>query len=235
MKKNISELKLNPINPRSITEDNMLRLTHSVLLFPKMLGIRDIIVNKDGVVLSGNQRLKALTAIAAMTDEKLEECLAQSTRYQKLDPKAEQPLVKAYWREWRQDPVVDVTIAEDLSEEEEKELLIKDNKEFGYFDMEAMKGIYDEETLAEFGLEYDAPTYDPADDQDHQAPSDTNTQGGEPEGPIYAEILRFGRNRVPVTEAELATLELMWNEYVETTGQYDGFITYVLDKKENKE
>jgi len=234
MKKLISELKLNPINPRTITKENMERLILSILLFPKMLTIRDIIINKDDMVLSGNKRTEGLTAIAAMTDEQLEEMLQKSPRYQKLDPKAEQPLVKLYWQKWRENPEVDVTVADNITEEEEKELLIKDNKEYGYFDMEAMKGIYDADTLAEFGLEVDTPTYDPTeDDPDRQAP--TEGEGERQDGPIFAEILRFGRNRVPVTEAEYAALEMMWNEYVESTGQYDGFITYILDRKEKKD
>lgn len=231
MKKNITELKLNPINPRTITEENMERLILSVLLFPKMLSLRDIIINKDNVVLSGNQRLKALTSISTMDETKLDESLAKSSRFQNLAPNDEQQ-IKNYWKKWQEDPTVDVTIADTITPEEEKELLIKDNKEFGYFDMEAMKSIYDADTLAEFGLDVEEPIIDP--DDDYQTGTSTPPTG-QPDGPIYAEILRFGRNRVPVTESEYATLELLWNEYVESTGRFDGFITHILDKKESKE
>lgn len=56
MKKDIKELIINPINPRKIVVGQKRRLQQSIMLFPKMLYYRDIIVNKDNVVLAGNQR-----------------------------------------------------------------------------------------------------------------------------------------------------------------------------------
>lgn len=46
MKIKIEELVINPINPRKIRIEQKRRLQQSIMLFPKMLGIRDIIVNK---------------------------------------------------------------------------------------------------------------------------------------------------------------------------------------------
>lgn len=37
------------------------------MLFPKMLGVRDIIINKDNVVLAGNQRTAILKEIVNTT------------------------------------------------------------------------------------------------------------------------------------------------------------------------
>jgi ParB-like chromosome segregation protein Spo0J len=55
----ISEVKENPDNPRTITEVNFKKLVKSIKAFPKMLEIRPIVVNAEGVVLGGNMRLKA--------------------------------------------------------------------------------------------------------------------------------------------------------------------------------
>ena len=52
MKIKIEELVINPINPRKIRIEQKSRLQQSIMLFPKMLGIRDIIVNKENVVLA---------------------------------------------------------------------------------------------------------------------------------------------------------------------------------------
>lgn len=53
MKKDIRKLTINPINPRKISTEMRRRLQQSIMLFPRMLYFRDIIVNEDGVVLAG--------------------------------------------------------------------------------------------------------------------------------------------------------------------------------------
>jgi DNA modification methylase len=55
----ISQVKANPNNPRLIKDDKFKKLVQSIRDFPKMLGIRPIVVNDDMVVLGGNMRLKA--------------------------------------------------------------------------------------------------------------------------------------------------------------------------------
>ena len=55
----ISEVKVNPNNPRLIKDDKFKKLVQSVKDFPEMLDIRPIVVNADMVVLGGNMRLKA--------------------------------------------------------------------------------------------------------------------------------------------------------------------------------
>ena len=67
MKIKIEELVINPINPRKIRIEQKRRLQQSIMLFPKMLGIRDIIVNKENVVLAGNQRTSVLKEITNTT------------------------------------------------------------------------------------------------------------------------------------------------------------------------
>ena len=57
---NISEIKPNPKNPRTISDDKLEQLKKSIKDFPEMLKLRPLIIDKDGVVLGGNMRLRAL-------------------------------------------------------------------------------------------------------------------------------------------------------------------------------
>lgn len=54
----ISEIKINPNNPRIIKDDKFKKLVESVKSFPEMLEIRPIVVNKDMIILGGNMRYK---------------------------------------------------------------------------------------------------------------------------------------------------------------------------------
>jgi len=55
----ISKIKLNPSNPRTIKDDKFKKLVKSIKEFPEMLDIRPIVVDENMVVLGGNMRLKA--------------------------------------------------------------------------------------------------------------------------------------------------------------------------------
>ena len=55
----ISEVKLNPNNPRIIKDDKFKKLVQSIKDFPEMLNIRPIVVNQDMIILGGNMRYKA--------------------------------------------------------------------------------------------------------------------------------------------------------------------------------
>jgi DNA modification methylase len=56
----LSEIKLNPNNPRVIRDDKFEKLKKSIKEFPKMMNLRPMVINSDNIVLGGNQRLKAL-------------------------------------------------------------------------------------------------------------------------------------------------------------------------------
>jgi len=47
----ISEIKVNPNNPRIIKDDKFKNLVESVKNFPEMLQLRPIVVNKDMIIL----------------------------------------------------------------------------------------------------------------------------------------------------------------------------------------
>lgn len=56
----LSDIKPNPNNPRFIKDERFEKLVKSIKEFPKMMELRPIIVNDDGIALGGNMRLKAL-------------------------------------------------------------------------------------------------------------------------------------------------------------------------------
>ena len=55
----ISEVKVNPNNPRLIKDEKFKKLVASIKQFPEMLNVRPIVVNKEMVILGGNMRYKA--------------------------------------------------------------------------------------------------------------------------------------------------------------------------------
>jgi ParB-like chromosome segregation protein Spo0J len=120
IKTKISEVKLNPNNPRLIKDDNFKKLVQSIKDFPEMLDIRPIVVNADMVILGGNMRFKA--------------CKEAGLK--------EVPII----------------VADNLTEEQQREFLIKDNVSGGEWDFEMLGNEWNVEQLEEWGLE--VPNYD---------------------------------------------------------------------------
>jgi DNA modification methylase len=58
--RNITEIKLNPENPRFIKDDKFKKLVKSLTDFPEMADVRPIVVNKEMVIIGGNMRYKAM-------------------------------------------------------------------------------------------------------------------------------------------------------------------------------
>jgi hypothetical protein len=56
----LSDLKVNPKNPRLIKDANFEKLKKSISEFPKMLELRPIIIDDTNMILGGNMRYKAL-------------------------------------------------------------------------------------------------------------------------------------------------------------------------------
>jgi ParB-like chromosome segregation protein Spo0J len=114
IKTKISEVKLNPNNPRLIKDDNFKKLVQSIKDFPEMLEIRPIVVNADMVILGGNMRFKA--------------CKEAGLK--------EVPII----------------VADNLTEEQQREFLIKDNVSGGEWDW-SLLSEWDSEQLEDWGLE----------------------------------------------------------------------------------
>lgn len=60
MKLPVSKIKLNPDNPRIIKDDKYKKLVQSLKEFPEMTEIRELVLNKDHVILGGNMRFRAM-------------------------------------------------------------------------------------------------------------------------------------------------------------------------------
>lgn len=59
----LSDLKPHEKNPRKITPKELERLKRSLESFTKMMEVRGIVVNKDNMILGGNQRYRALVEL----------------------------------------------------------------------------------------------------------------------------------------------------------------------------
>jgi ParB-like chromosome segregation protein Spo0J len=115
----ISDIKLNPNNPRLIKDDKFNKLVQSIKDFPEMLNIRPIVVNQDMIILGGNMRFKA--------------CKEAGLK--------EVPVIVA-----------------DLSDEKQREFLIKDNTSGGEWNFEMLASDWDVEQLESWGL--DVPNFE---------------------------------------------------------------------------
>lgn len=112
----LSDLKLNPNNPRTIRDDKFFKLVESVKNFPKMLELRPIVVNEDMLILGGNMRYKACQE-AWITE-------------------------------------VPVIIAENLTEEEQNEFLIKDNTSGWDWDFDLLLSNWEPSELDDWGVDW---------------------------------------------------------------------------------
>jgi ParB-like chromosome segregation protein Spo0J len=127
----ISEVKINPNNPRLIKDDKFKKLVKSIEEFPHMLEIRPIVVNSAMIVLGGNMRLKA----------------CQEAGLKEI-------------------PII---IADNLTEEQQREFLIKDNVSGGEWDWDILANEWDSDQLEEWGLDLkfsaDAPEEEEPEEQ----------------------------------------------------------------------
>jgi len=219
MKKDVRELSLNPINPRKIAVGQKRRLQQSIMLLPEMLNYRDIIINPAGVVLAGNQRTAILKELITTTPMDWMVVLQENEKWLNMSEKQRDAVIER-WKRWVENPLVEVTVA-NLSEDEEKELIIKDNNEFGEFDYDRLQQIYDEINLVNFGFDENL-FYDPEEDDTVL----TFTKGSTPR---KIDMLSFGKHVVPVTKEEYEALVERYNQYVDEVGVNFGFVKSLLE------
>lgn len=149
---NLSQIQVNGANPRIIKDEKFEKLINSILALPKMLTLRPIVVDETFVALGGNMRYRALTAIADLDDNELSERLAANRDVQKKT-QAEQDALLNYWLRWKDKPTAPVIRASELTEDEQREFIIKDNVGFGEWDMEALANEWDAEDLDAWGVD----------------------------------------------------------------------------------
>jgi len=150
----ISEVKLNPNNPRLIKDDKFKKLVQSIKDFPEMLNIRPIVVNQDMVILGGNMRYKACKEAGL-----------------------------------KEIPI----IITDLSEDKQREFLIKDNTSGGEWDFEMLVNEWDVEQLESWGL--DVPSFE-VDEVLEAEEDDFDTTPPEEPITVLGDLYEIGEHRL---------------------------------------
>jgi DNA modification methylase len=117
-----------------------------------MLEIRPIVVDNTFVSLGGNMRYRALSFIAGMSIAEIKERLEDIRDYNKKTA-AEQTALLEYWRKWLDKPTAIIIKASELSEQEQREFIIKDNVGFGEWDYEVLANEWDSEDLDDWGVD----------------------------------------------------------------------------------
>lgn len=153
----LSKLKTNPRNPRTITDAQFERLKDSLLVFPKMLTLRPLATDGNGIVLGGNMRLRALKDIAKMTAEQIAERLQGMKTYNQKSEEEQTALVE-YWRNWLTRKDVPTTHESTLTDAEKDEFVMTDNASFGSWDFDAIANEWDAELVEEWGVDVWQPT-----------------------------------------------------------------------------
>ena len=148
----LSKVRVNEKNPRTITEDKLRRLVESILVFPKMLTIRPIVIDDKGVALGGNMRTRALKEIKKLGRNGLQPRL-QEIRQFNNKPVEEQNEIIQHWEAWFKSETVPVIYADTLTEEEKREFIIKDNSSFGAWDWDVLANEWEPEQLEDWGVD----------------------------------------------------------------------------------
>ena len=148
----LSKVRVNDKNPRTITEDKLRRLVESILVFPKMLSIRPIVIDDKGVALGGNMRTRALKEIKKLGRDGLQARLQQIRQFNNK-PVEEQNEIIQHWDAWFRDETVPVIYADTLTEEEKREFIIKDNSSFGAWDWDVLANEWEPEQLEDWGVD----------------------------------------------------------------------------------
>lgn len=139
---NLSQVVVNKANPRTISDTKFSKLVDSILNFPKMLELRPIVIDETHTALGGNMRLRALNAIAGMSQADISARLDASRDFQtKTQP--EKDALLTYWETWKIEPTAIVTYASELTDTEKRSFIIKDNASFGSWDWDALANEWD--------------------------------------------------------------------------------------------
>ena len=172
----LKKIKANQQNPRVISESRLKKLINSILVFPRMLSFRPIVIEGGAIILGGNMRLTALSRIAQMTEEEILAQLELLPEYNDLPDGG--AAVREFWSEFLNKPQAEVVVADDLSEDEKKQFIIKDNVSFGDWDYDELEK-WDAVKLEEWGVDMLLPDFG---NENNNLPQELQGQDLEPEG-----------------------------------------------------
>lgn len=148
----LSRIHANGANPRLIKDGKFVKLVNSVLVFPRMLEIRPIVVDSAYVVLGGNMRYRALLSIAELRTGELPSRLNGIREYGRM-PRKERDVLLKYWMCWLDNPTAPVIRALALTDAEKQAFIIKDNAGFGEWDWDMLSNEWDSMDLNDWGLD----------------------------------------------------------------------------------
>lgn len=154
----LKDIKPNESNPRKIQKDRIEKLKDSIKSFEKMMSLRPIIVNNEGMILGGNMRFQALKQLG----------------------------YKSIPDDW-------VKRADQLTEDEQKEFIIKDNVGFGEWDWDVLANEWEPEKLEEWGLElpgWEDETKLEAEEDDYEIPDEIKSDI------VLGDLIEIGPHRL---------------------------------------
>ena len=144
-------------NPRIISDAKFQKLIDSILAFPKMLSLRPVVIDAERNSLGGNMRLRSLNSISQMKIDTIKQRLEGINDYTSKSPDEQKQVVK-YWKDWLKKPTVETADAADLTEDERKQFMIKDNVSVGDWDWQQLEN-WDAEQLQDWGVGVDMPDF----------------------------------------------------------------------------
>lgn len=144
----LSRLVENEDNPRTITNSQFQKLVQSIIVFPRMLSLRPIVVDEKMTALGGNMRLRALRHLTTMDETGIRLKMNAEGRL----TEKQQTAIIDYWKEWQKQPTVPVVYADDLSEAQKDEFVAKDNISYGSWDYSELANNWDAGQLQGWGL-----------------------------------------------------------------------------------
>lgn len=153
----LSQVKVNSANPRTIKDHKLNQLAERMLVFPKMITIRPVVVDDKMVSLGGNMRIKALNLIAGKPFDEVAGIITATKNYKRLTQGEQQQLLE-HWKQWLESPTVEIVKASELSESEKKEFVIADNASFGEWDYDRLANEWDADDVSSWGVDVWKPT-----------------------------------------------------------------------------
>lgn len=148
----LAQVKVNEANPRTITSKKLHLLVERLIVFPKMIDLRPIIIDDTMVVLGGNMRVNALNIIAGMSIEEIGNVAGKTKDYRRLTKTEQQSLIEM-WQVWLDKPTATIARASDLSDAEKQQFIIADNASFGEWDYDALANGWDSKDLVSWGVD----------------------------------------------------------------------------------
>lgn len=204
----LSQININARNPRKISDTQLERLVRSILIFPEMQTLRPIVIDETYTALGGNMRYRALTAISEKSPAEVNMILANGCKGYAQKTEAERQNLRDYWEAWLADPTAIIVRADQLTEEQKREFIIKDNVAFGDWDDELLTADFDPDELVDWGLGDidDEPDDGDADEDDYSEEDAANAPTRCNPGDVWL----LGRHRLmcgdSTKEADVAKL-----------------------------